>query len=343
MLSTFLFFGCGSPEGEQTSNNASEKTEKTQSYKDAALDYELAVMKGDTPSGKLEELKKALVAAILNEIPNTGFHSLWNMEHEIIDKWCRTKPKTFTDKECHALRTALLKHGDKTKDEFVNAIDIKKFMADTEFWMILISLKDGERKTLNGKLAYGYFSPENVKEATVKVKKKMKEHNEYWADKIEIIPGVGIVVTPPQEEKAEKEVEKKPKEEKEKKAELQETESDTPKTEDVLPEREIELLEEPETELIIEPESRCNISISENELVGWSFVLNDCNKPENATYHCFMNCGVQAPLLSAGEADLCYETAGGFVAYEMLVPCVYMPLPAPEQIECIDVCLKLPF
>ena len=99
VLFVFLFSACVTVENTNVDEKADTATENIQTYKDAVLDYNLAVMKGDTPPEKLAELKKALFEAILREIPNTGFYELWNMEHEIIDKWCKGEEKAFTDEE----------------------------------------------------------------------------------------------------------------------------------------------------------------------------------------------------------------------------------------------------
>lgn len=85
----------------------------------------------------------------------------------------------------------------------------------------------------------------------------------------------------------------------------------------------------------------CHFEIIPDNITGWNFRVNDCEKDEDFVYGCILECGPLPPQkIFNREEELCYETAGGFIDYNSEVICRNDPLP-PEEIEiCVSDCLN---
>jgi len=85
----------------------------------------------------------------------------------------------------------------------------------------------------------------------------------------------------------------------------------------------------------------CQFETTFNDITGWSFIISSCDQPENRIYDCILECGLLPPQkIFNQEERLCYETAGGFIDYNLEVPCRYDQAP-PEEIEvCVNNCLN---
>lgn len=88
-------------------------------------------------------------------------------------------------------------------------------------------------------------------------------------------------------------------------------------------------------------EYTCDMTIFENTITGWEFNISNCDRSDTEVYSCIMQCGFLPPqVISDQQEMLCYETAGGFIDYQTIVPCRFDPLPPPDLPQCVTLCLQ---
>src|SRR6056297_86565 len=86
----------------------------------------------------------------------------------------------------------------------------------------------------------------------------------------------------------------------------------------------------------------CNLEIYEKEIVGWDFIINNCEKSYEQGLTCFNHCGWLPPvyLEKIEEEVICYETENGFIDKNTIIPCHKRPEPDFGILQCINDCLK---
>lgn len=101
--------------------------------------------------------------------------------------------------------------------------------------------------------------------------------------------------------------------------------------------------EPPQDEPKPEPDYTCSVSTHYDDTTGWDYSVIDCEYGYYDSFECWMMCGSMPPMVVAEETEfetLCYETAGGFVDYNMIMPCRHDPEPAPDITQCASDCLR---
>ncbi len=146
-----------------------------QTYEDAESKLKNAIAKGD--DDEVARLREVLIRRLLERMAYAGFNDLFNLNKEI-RKWCTylAYKDSFTKEACEKMRKALLKRGDAIKDELLKNFDPSKLLA-IEIHMIIVELKSGQARYLDGKLREGYFSEENVKKALKIIEEKIKVYD----------------------------------------------------------------------------------------------------------------------------------------------------------------------
>jgi hypothetical protein len=86
----------------------------------------------------------------------------------------------------------------------------------------------------------------------------------------------------------------------------------------------------------------CDIEIYQKELVGWDFIIYNCEKSYDQGLFCFNECGWLPPVhLEESEHEIiCYETIDGFVDESLTVSCYPRPEPDSGIIQCVNNCLS---
>ncbi len=88
-----------------------------------------------------------------------------------------------------------------------------------------------------------------------------------------------------------------------------------------------------------EPYSMCDVVIISDPIVGWDFYTQDCNAAREDVIFAFTSCGWQPPLVVADDSGpeiMCYETAGGFIDYQSIIPCHPIPWPDEPVVQCVE-------
>ncbi len=113
--------------------------------------------------------------------------------------------------------------------------------------------------------------------------------------------------------------------------------------EDIPEDEEQEPAPEPDPEPEPEPEYTCSVSTYFDETTGWDYSVSDCDYGYYDAFECWMMCGSMPPMVVAEQTEfetLCYETAGGFVDYNMILPCRFDPEPPSDVAQCTSDCLR---
>jgi hypothetical protein len=85
----------------------------------------------------------------------------------------------------------------------------------------------------------------------------------------------------------------------------------------------------------------CELLIFEDEVIGWDYSVENCTKNYNEGLVCWEQCGFDPPLVvKERETNECYETAGGYIHEDLIIPCSPRPIPMEGIEECVKECLK---
>jgi len=88
------------------------------------------------------------------------------------------------------------------------------------------------------------------------------------------------------------------------------------------------------------------INFYEEDVLGFDFEIENSEREHDEVLYCFLECGYEPPLVYADEfpetEEMCYETLGGFVDEETLVPCYPREMPPEEISNCIAICAENP-
>lgn len=97
----------------------------------------------------------------------------------------------------------------------------------------------------------------------------------------------------------------------------------------------------PEPEPIAEPITiidQCLVNIFPDPVIGWNYSVQNCSKTYSQAFSLFIPCGSPPPLAIAEQLEsgaMCYETAGGFIDRNVIIPCHPLPIPPPHVSECV--------
>ena len=87
-------------------------------------------------------------------------------------------------------------------------------------------------------------------------------------------------------------------------------------------------------------EDICSLLIFEDEVIGWDYNVENCIKNHNEGLVCWVQCGFDPPLvIKDKERKECYETAGGYLHEDLIIPCSSRPMPMEGIEECVKECL----
>lgn len=91
-----------------------------------------------------------------------------------------------------------------------------------------------------------------------------------------------------------------------------------------------------------DPEPTCQMTITPNDIVGWTYELSDCQTAHDDALMCVFECGWETPMIiSPDQPDerLCYQAMDGVIYYDDILPCEPRPIPDDVVLECINDCL----
>lgn len=81
----------------------------------------------------------------------------------------------------------------------------------------------------------------------------------------------------------------------------------------------------------------CEVRITENEIIGWEYELLNCEEDFEKSIPLWLECGSPPPMIVAHqEFNECYETGGGFIDTNILIPCQPLPMPPADIIMCVE-------
>lgn len=92
-----------------------------------------------------------------------------------------------------------------------------------------------------------------------------------------------------------------------------------------------------------ETEPTCQMTVAPDDIVGWTYELNNCSASHNEALIYIFECGWQTPMIIHPEFDdgqMCYQTMDGIIYYEDVLPCETRPIPDDIVLECINNCLQ---
>jgi len=94
-------------------------------------------------------------------------------------------------------------------------------------------------------------------------------------------------------------------------------------------------------ENITTPAETCYFNTYNNELTGWLYTTEPCDRTDETVMVCIFECEWEAPMLPTEEEDsLCYQVLNGVIHREEILPCEHRPIPTEDISDCVSACLS---